>query len=238
MAAAVSGDPSNAPTPAKPTGTIQGRTIFAGDPDNYLPVPFPRDDRYVFCAALPRPILTEHVVVNRETHPITLRNVVVWIHTGFDANKSPFPTQPVILEQRDCRFVPRVVALRAGQSLRVVNGDPTLLNVNFLPRVNDEISYNIPKQGASRDFTFVSERPFPVKQMVHPWMIAWVAVFNHPFFAVTGEDGTFKLQNVPPGKYILEAWHETFGTLQTGVELTPGETKTVDFTFDPKSEKP
>lgn len=238
IAAAVNGEPRNAPTPAEPTGTIQGRTIFAGNPDKYLPVPVFPDERFAFCASVPQPLLQEYAVVNRGTHPMTLRNVVVWIQARPDANKSLIPTEPVLLEQRDCRFAPRVVALRAGQTLRVVNRDPDLLNVHSSPRVNEELHYNIAQQGASRDFTFVSERPFPVKQDVHPWMIAWVAVFDHPFFAVTGEEGSFKLADVPPGNYILEAWHETFGILQTNVRLGPGGTGTVDLTFEPPRETP
>lgn len=237
--AAVCGGTDNPPTTAELTGTIQGRTLFTGDPDRYVPVPFPRDERFRFCSNLLQPVVPENVLLNRETHPITLRNAVVWIRARFDPEKSPIPTQPVLLEQRDCRFVPHVVALRAGQTLRIVNRDPDLLNVHMLPLVNKEVNYSIPHQGASRDFTFVSDRPFPIKQNVHPWMIAWVAVFDHPYFAVTGEDGSFKLANVPTGKYTLEAWHEVFGLLHSDeVNLTPGETKTIDFTFEPKPANP
>jgi hypothetical protein len=239
LAAAVSiGEPQGASTPLEPTGTIHGRTVFIGDPSEYVPVPVHLDDRFGFCLNLAEPVRTEHVVLNRTTQPATLRNVLVWVHTPLDAKTFPIPKQPVLLEQRDCRFAPRVVALMAGQTLRVVNRDPVLCHTHFLPEVNKELSYTIPKQGGSRDFTFVPEWPIPVKSDVYPWIIAWVAVFDHPFFAVSGEDGSFALNNLPPGKYTLEAWHETFGRLHRTVHLGRGEREQLVLRFEPPRKTP
>ena len=238
VAAVSAGEPQSAPTPPEPTGTIQGRTIFIGDPDKYVPVPVYLDERFGSCFKLPEPVRTEHVVLNRTTQPPTLRNVLVWVRTQVDGRTFPIPTQPVLLELRDCRFAPRVVALMAGQTLRVVNKDPEICHIHFLPEVNKELNYTIPQQGGSRDFTLVPEWPIPVKSDICPWMIAWVAVFDHPFFAVSGEDGSFALTNLPPGKYSVEAWHETFGTLQKNIDLGPGETKKLDLTFEPPPRTP
>jgi len=118
------------------------------------------------------------------------------------------------------------------------NSDPTHHTVHFLCKTNQGIDFSQPRQGLQNDVTLKAEPPFRVKCDLHPWEKAWIAVFDHPFVAVTGEDGSFKLPDVPPGKYTFEAWHETFGTLQTKVDLVPGETKTLDFTFEPKRKAP
>ena len=66
---------------------------------------------------------------------------------------------------------------------------------------------------------------------VHGWMAAWVGVTTHPFFAITGADGTFELKGVPPGTYTVEAWHEKFGTRTTQVTVGPSQAQTASFTF-------
>ncbi|MCH7883699.1 MAG: carboxypeptidase regulatory-like domain-containing protein, partial [Planctomycetes bacterium] len=91
------------------------------------------------------------------------------------------------------------------------------------------------KQGMVQNLMLVKEEMFKVKCDVHPWMGCRIGVFNHPFFSVTGKDGTFELKGLPPGKYVIEAWHEEFGTQTTTVELAVDETKAADFTFEPDS---
>jgi len=71
----------------------------------------------------------------------------------------------------------------------------------------------------------------PVKCNVHPWMRAYIGVVHHPFFAVTGDDGMFTIKDLPAGTYTLEAWHETYGTMDQQITVGANDSKTIDFTY-------
>jgi len=86
--------------------------------------------------------------------------------------------------------------------------------------------------GTSLEESFAREEiAIPVKCNVHPWMRSYIAVFKHPFFAVTGKDGSFDLRNLPPGDYTVQAWHEKLGTMTQKITVAPGEAKSIDFVF-------
>jgi hypothetical protein len=115
----------------------------------------------------------------------------------------------------------------------VRNGDDTNHNIHFLPKINQELNFTQPRKGMERDITLVAEAPFRVKCDVHPWMGCYVGVFDHPFFDVTGKDGAFEIKNLPAGKYVVEVWHEVFGTLTMDVTVGSGEAKEIGFTYEP-----
>ena len=71
----------------------------------------------------------------------------------------------------------------------------------------------------------------PVKCNVHPWMRSYIGVVSHPFFGVTGEDGSFTIKGLPPGTYTIQTWHEKFGTRELQVTVGSKESKTVDFSY-------
>jgi len=123
-----------------------------------------------------------------------------------------------------------------GQQLEIRNSDDTNHNIHFLPKKNQEYNKSQPKKDMKDEIKLVAEAPFHVKCDVHPWMGAQIAVFNHPFFAVTGEDGAFEIKGLPAGKYVVEAWHENaaFGILTMNVEVASGATVEKDFTYEPK----
>ena len=125
----------------------------------------------------------------------------------------------------------------AGQPLTFVNTDGLLHNVHGLPKDNREFNLGMPASRAEASETLNTPEPaFHVKCDVHPWMQAYVAVMDNPFFAVTGKDGKFKIAGLPPGEYQVEAWQEKLGTRTGTVTVGDGETGTVDFQFDvPKS---
>ena len=77
----------------------------------------------------------------------------------------------------------------------------------------------------------ISRTPMKVKCDIHPWMNAYVAVVEHPYFAVTGEDGSFKLENLPPGSYTIEAWHENYEVMEQTITIGDNESKTLEFTY-------
>jgi hypothetical protein len=129
-------------------------------------------------------------------------------------------------------YKPHVLGIQAGQTLQILTSDPTSHNIHPMPANNREWNLSQPPGGAALEQKF--SRPeimIPVKCNQHPWMRAYVGVTRHPFFAVTGSDGTFTLKGLPPGDYTIEAWTATFGTQEQNVTVGPSEEKTVSFTF-------
>ena len=122
-----------------------------------------------------------------------------------------------------------------GQSVEFRNSDETNHNIHPLPRENAEWNESQPPKGEPKVKTFDHEEVMvPVKCNVHPWMRAYVGVVRHPFFSVTGSDGTFKIAGLPPGKYTVEAWHERFGRQEAEVTVAAKDSKSVDFSFTAK----
>jgi plastocyanin len=162
-----------------------------------------------------------------------LQNVFVHIKDGL-GNKYIFdtPTEPAKLDQKGCRYVPHVLGVRVSQPLEVINSDQTLHNVHGMPKTNREFNHGQPIAGMKNTVTFSSpEVMVPFKCDVHAWMLAYVGVVPHPYFAVTGKEGTFELQTIPPGTYTIEAWHEKLGRQTQTVTLGEKDSKDVTFTF-------
>jgi hypothetical protein len=162
-----------------------------------------------------------------------LQNVFVHIKDGL-GNKYIFdtPTEPVKLDQKGCRYVPHVLGVRVSQPLEVINSDQTLHNVHGMPKTNREFNHGQPIAGMKNTVTFSSpEVMVPFKCDVHAWMLAYVGVVPHPYFAVTGKEGTFELQTIPPGTYTIEAWHEKLGRQTQSVTLGEKDSRDVTFTF-------
>ena len=160
-----------------------------------------------------------------------LQNVVVFISDGLGDRTYELPHQPALIEQKGCVYNPHVVAVRANQELDVMNNDPTTHNLHPLPTNNREWN-RAQAPGTRADMTFAREEvAILIKCNVHPWMRSYIAVFKHPFFAVTGKGGRFELNNLPPGNYTIEAWHEKLGTSTQKVSVGPGVTKELEFVF-------
>ena len=136
-------------------------------------------------------------------------------------------------------YDPHVVVMETGQAFQVINADPVTHNIHPLPKDNREWNESQPPGAAPINQTFAHEEiAIPVKCNIHPWMKAYIAVFNHPYFAVTKEDGSFNLKNVPPGNYTLVAWHELYGTSMQPVTIGAKESKTLQITFHANSPAP
>ena len=160
-----------------------------------------------------------------------LGNVVVFVSDGLGGRSFDVPAEAVVVEQKGCVYMPHVLAVQANQKLKVVNSDNTLHNIHPIPANNREWNRAEPA-GASLEETFAREEiAIPVKCNVHPWMRGYIAVFKHPFFAVTGKDGSFDLRNLPPGEYTVKAWHEKLGSATQAITVTSGEAKKIDFLF-------
>jgi plastocyanin len=176
----------------------------------------------------PSPVFSQEIMTDSRGD---LQNVVVYIAEGLRDRTFDVPTQPVVVEQRACMYQPHVLAVRANQPLHVVNDDPTSHNIHPTPANNREWNKAEPP-GSSVDETFAREEiAIPVKCNLHPWMHGYIAVFKHPYFAVTGKGGSFDLSNLPPGTYTIKAWHEKLGTSTQTITIGANETKEISFVF-------
>jgi hypothetical protein len=160
-----------------------------------------------------------------------LANVVVSVKADGLAGEAP--SQAAVLDQKGCQYAPHVIAVMVGQPLLVKNSDPFLHNVHSLAIDNPAFNFGQPNKDPGRKVEpmKVVER-FKIKCDVHPWMGAHVSVFDHPFFAVSKEDGTFTIPgNLPDGEVTLVAWHEKFGEKEIKVNVAGGKAEGADFSF-------
>lgn len=142
-----------------------------------------------------------------------LANAFVWIDQGLDGwLVPPPPAEAVTLDQSGCIYRPRVIGVRVGQELAFLNSDPILHNVHTVAEKNRPFNRSMPTAGTriSKRFT-KPEVMVHAKCDVHPWMTAYIGVVDHPFFAVTGADGAFSFEGLPPGQYQVQVWHEVLG---------------------------
>lgn len=187
------------------------------------------------CGALHKePVKVQFYVVDANKG---LKDTIITLK-GVAAKSTGESAAPVVLDQAGCLYNPTIVAVQTGQKLVVKNPDPVLHNVHPTPSPdsgNKEANKAQMPGGADLSFSFANpERFLKVKCDVHPWMFAWVTVVDNPYFAVTGADGSFKIANVPPGKYTLEATHRKASggkPVTKEVEVTASGAM-VDFTLD------
>jgi Carboxypeptidase regulatory-like domain len=160
-------------------------------------------------------------------------NVLVYVKSN-ELNSYNFepPSSPVIIERTGCQLIPHILGIQTRQTLQVLNNSRATHNTTVMPVVNPEWSSAQPPGSAPVETSFeLPERLVVIKDNQHPWEKAYLGVFSHPFFMVTGKDGTYKIEGLPVGKYTIVAWHERFGEQEVQVSLGERETKTVDFTF-------
>lgn len=221
--------PTRQPTPLdlSTVATISGQVRFEGT------VPAPTEVQlsgWSECAA-------QHPQGNPRADDVLvtdskLQNALVYIKEGLGDRIFAVPTEPVSIDQKGCIFVPRVAAVQVDQPLKFLNSDPLAHNVHGFAQKAQAWNVSLSVKGTSR--TIKLDKPeamIEVKCDIHPWMRAYVGAFDHPYFAVSGADGSFTLKNLPPGEYTIEAWHERFGTRSQKVTVGARETKEVVLTF-------
>lgn len=207
-------------------GTVSGQVLFAG------PVPEQtvlRLGGWAECASQHTgPVYAGDVLVNDGR----LQNTVVYVKEGLGNRVFAVPEEPASIDQEGCVFLPRIAGVQVDQPLRFLNSDPMAHNVHGLPKSSRQWNFSLGVKGSSRTITVSrAEAMIELKCDVHPWMKAYIGVFDHPYFALSGTDGSFTLKNLPPGEYVIEAWHERFDTRSQKVSLGAKETKDIVFTF-------
>jgi hypothetical protein len=206
-------------------GTIEGTVSFSGTPPK--PQKLNRKSDPV-CAK--KDFNDESILLSKSGKE--LQNVLVRVKST-PAGKAP--TEDVLVGQKDCMYRPRVQGAVEGQKIKVQNDDPTLHNVHTYEGTKTLFNQAQPPGSAP------IEKPLPktedvvkIKCDVHPWMAAFVVVNKNPYFAVTKEDGTFQIKDVPAGTYTVEAWHEKLGTKTQQVTVTEGKAAQAKFDFSDK----
>ncbi|MEZ5398161.1 MAG: carboxypeptidase regulatory-like domain-containing protein [Bryobacteraceae bacterium] len=209
-------------------GSIAGKVTFTGKKPVLKKIRM-EDEEDCLKARSGNEPMDPSVTVNEDG---TLRNVLVYVKSGLEGKKFAPVEMPLTFDQRGCMFAPRVLGIQVNQPLKVTNSDPVTHNVHPMPRVNREWNQGQPSGAdpVERQFSQV-EGPFPVKCNVHAWMRAYFVVLDHPYYAVTGDSGTFELKNLPPGEYTLEAWQERYPAQIQKVTVAAGGASTADFTF-------
>lgn len=212
--------------PATAGATLHGVVHFEGKIPPAKPINMAADP--VCAKQHPSPVMAQEVVADAKGD---LQNVIVFVSDGLDGQVFDPPSQPAVVEQKGCLYEPHVMAVRANQILELVNDDATSHNIHPLPANNREWNKAEPPGSKMEDSFAREEVAIPVKCNVHPWMKGYIAVFKHPYFAVTGKDGSFDLSNLPPGTYTIKAWHEKLGTSTQTVTVGASETKEISFVF-------
>jgi plastocyanin len=206
------------PTPAsdKPgTATITGKVMFEGAPPKMEALARQSDP---FCAKTAK---------NRPDVTVTgggVKDVLVRLPVG--AAKGAAPAEAAHVDQKECMYVPFVTGIVSGQKVKVTNSDGTTHNVHSY--VGDETKFNEAQPSGSapveKELEAEAGEVMKLKCDVHAWMESYVVVTDHPYFAVTGDDGSFKISNVPAGTYKLEAWHPKMGVKTVEVTVADGAT--------------
>jgi plastocyanin len=174
--------------------------------------------------------VAENVVVS-DGH---LQNVFIYVKEGLGSRTFDVPKDAVTLNQTGCKYHPHVLGVMAGQTIKIVNGDPTTHNIHPTPKDNREWNESQAPRAVALEKSFAREEVMlPVKCNQHPWMRMFVNVVKNPFYAVTGPDGKFEIKGLPPGDYTLAFVHEKLGEQDQKVTLAAKDAKTVDATFKP-----
>lgn len=213
-------------------GDITGTITLKGTPPAEKQITPLKDDPN--CGKLHSEMPTTHFYVVGSKGE--LADVVVSLQ-GISGKSTGASAQPVVLDQKGCEYNPSIFAVQTGQKIVVKNSDPVLHNVHDVPASgsgNPEENKAQMPNGPDLSFSFSKPEEFlKFKCDVHPWMFAWASIYDHPYFSVSAKDGTFKISNVPAGKYKIQAAHRKAGVVTQDIEVKDGENK-VDFTLEAK----
>ena len=216
-------------------GTLIGNVKYDGPVPKARPLKMDADP--VCGASHTEKMLSESFIVDDNKN---LKNVLVWLkNASYDG---PILNEPAILDQKGCIYTPHVLGIMKDQKVIIKNSDATLHNIHSMAEKNEQFNFAMPKVVKEKETSFTKvEDPFYIKCDVHPWMKSWVIVQDHPYFAVTDENGNYSIENIPPGNYEVVFWQERLSNvdekkyiLQSStlkIDITDNKNTTQNFTF-------
>jgi len=242
LSPAYGGDGEKKPTPniggveAEGGGVVTGIVKFTGVQPPVKPNAAILGNAFCAAACNGKAANDEKWVFGKNGGDATFVNVLVYVAKGLEGKKFTPPSTPAVLDQVGCIYTPRVVGVMVGQPLHVRNSDATLHNVMGNLKANKAFNEGMAvKNGIIEKVFQNAEFKADFRCFMHPWMVAYVHVMEHPFYAVTGADGSFTLKGLPPGEYEIAAMHESsrfeVAPARATVVVKPGETKNVEFVF-------
>jgi hypothetical protein len=207
-------------------GTITGVVNFAGTAPANAAIDMSEEPT---CAEQHAGGVTRETVIANDGR---LKNVFVYISEGI-TGQHPAPSEAVRIDQQGCVYIPHIIGVQTGQDLVIHNSDDLLHNVKAQPTNNRPFNRSQPSAGIENTESFdEAEIMVPIQCDVHGWMQAYVGVVDHPYYAVSGDDGTFTIGNLPAGTYTLTSWHEQYGTQTQQVTVAANGTANVTFDYN------
>jgi plastocyanin len=211
---------------ANTAGNIHGTIHFTGEAPQRIAIDMAQDP---VCSAADTNYTEQYVV-----HDGGLQDVYIYVRDGLGNRLYAPSADPVVIDQKGCRFTPHVVGVQAGQPVKFTNSDSTMHNVHITPLIstNQSVDISQPPNGSGEMRTMPTpELMIPVRCNNHPWMEAFINVAANPFFAVSGPDGQFTIKGLPPGTYTIVAVHEKLGQKTATVAVASKQTASQDFTY-------
>jgi plastocyanin len=206
--------------------TLTGKVSFEGTAPEPKPINFGAEKQCAMMHGDKMPV-DESLIVNANK---TVKWALVYVKDVKGEFKTP--ETPAEMDQNGCTFSPHAIAVMAGQKIVFKNDDPVLHNVRANSKVNKAFNIAQPIQGMKTTKSFAQEEiGIQMRCDVHFWMSSYIHVLSHPFFAITGDDGSFTIKDLPAGTYTVEVWHEKLGMQTAQITVTGDETKISDFTL-------
>jgi hypothetical protein len=225
------------------SGTLKGKVVFKGDPPKLAPL-------YEKGAAIKEAIcVKEHAIPNEKLvigEGNGVANVFIYLPKAPPgAAVPPPPDKPAIFDQKDCRFTPRAIVVRAGQTVKVLNSDSVAHNTHTLPQRQDGANLPIsPHNQTGLDIVYKKPeaKPVDVKCDIHAWMRAHHLPLDHPWGTVSGANGEFEIKDIPAGTHKFQVWHDgavgQFLERNLSVTIKPGEVTTIEIPYEASKFEP
>ena len=186
--------------------TLRGRFVYDGTPPQMAPYAVTKEQ--AICSVTGRAPLQETLLVDSATGGV--QNIAVYLRDATRVHDSAQAAdEPVVFDQEHCVFVTHVLAVNVGQTVEIKNSDNTGHNTNVSGK--NKMNPTVPAHG-SIPFVPQKEEALPAKVTcsIHPWMVAYLLPRENGYYAVTAEDGSFEIANLPAGEELeIQVWHES-----------------------------